>query len=66
VDVAGKAIAQARDKVPGDTGPRRIHQDEIRRAFADGFEVEAIEESFIEATFLDVPVPAWLVHIRRI
>lgn len=54
------------EKVPGDTGPRRIHQDEIRSTFADGFEVEAIEESFIEATFLDVPVPAWLAHIRRV
>ena len=53
------------DKVPGDAGPRRIHTDEIEAAFADGFSVEAIDESYIEATFLDVPVPAWLATITR-
>ena len=53
------------DRVPGDAGPRRIRQDEIRSAFSDGFSVEAIDESFIEATFLDEPVPAWLARIMR-
>ena len=53
------------DKVPGDTGPRRIHRDEFRTAFADGFSVDSITESSIEATFLDVPVPAWLATITR-
>ena len=28
-------------------------------------EVEAIDEAFIEATFMDEPVPAWLGRIRR-
>lgn len=53
------------DRVPGDAGPRRIRQDEIRTAFADGFSVDSITESSIEATFLDVPVPAWLATITR-
>ena len=53
------------DKVPGDAGPRRIHQSEIEATFADGFAVESITDSFIEATFLDVPVPAWLATITR-
>lgn len=53
------------DKVPGDTGPRRIRQDEIRAVFSDGFSVDSITESYIEATFLDVPVPAWLATITR-
>jgi SAM-dependent methyltransferase len=53
------------DRVPGDAGPRRIHQEEIRAAFADGFSVDSITESTIEATFLDVPVPAWLARITR-
>lgn len=53
------------DRVPGDAGPRRIRQEEIRSAFGDGFSVEAIEDSWIEATFLDQPVPAWLARITR-
>ncbi len=53
------------DRVPGDDGPRRIRQDEIRTVFGDRFSVDAITESFIEATFLDVPVPAWLATITR-
>ena len=53
------------DRVPGDTGPRRIRQDEIRSVFAEGFSVDAIAESSIEATFLDVPVPAWFARIVR-
>jgi len=53
------------DRVPGDAGPRRIRQEEIRTAFADGFSVDSITESIIEATFLDVPVSAWLARITR-
>jgi SAM-dependent methyltransferase len=53
------------DRVPGDAGPRRIRQEEIRTACADGFSVDSITESSIEATILDVPVPAWLARIRR-
>lgn len=53
------------DRVPGDAGPRRIHRDEIRSTFADGFAVETIDEAHIEATFLDEPVPAWLARIVR-
>lgn len=53
------------DRVPGDAGPRRVHQDEIRSAFSDGFSVETIRESYIDATFLVEPVPAWLARITR-
>lgn len=53
------------DRVPGDAGPRRISQDEIRAVFTDGLTVESITESSIEATFLDVPVPAWLATVTR-
>jgi hypothetical protein len=51
--------------VPGDAGPRRVRQDEIRTVFAEGFSVDWIMESSIEATFLDVPVPAWFARITR-
>lgn len=53
------------DKVPGDAGPRRIRPDEILETFTSGLAVEEVAESFIEATFLDVPVPAWFARIRR-
>lgn len=53
------------DRVPGDAGPRRIRQDEITTVFADGFSVADIRESYIEATFLADPVPAWLAWITR-
>ena len=53
------------DRVPGDAGPRRIRQDEIRATFDDGFSVDSIEESWIEATFLDDLIPAWLAQISR-
>ena len=53
------------DRVPGDAGPRRIRQDEIRAAFAGGFSVDWIRESSIEATFVDVPLPAWFARVVR-
>lgn len=54
------------DRVPGDDGPRRITQAEILEVF-DGhdLDVASIDESGIEATFLDVPVPAWLARVVR-
>lgn len=54
------------DRVPGDAGPRRIRQEEIRSTFSDGFAVDAIHGTFIEATVVAEPVPAWLAHIVRV
>ncbi|MGB7859576.1 MAG: class I SAM-dependent methyltransferase [Acidimicrobiia bacterium] len=54
------------DTVPGDSGPRRVSQDEIRSTFDDGFAVEEIRPAYFEATFLTQPVPAWLVRIVRV
>ena len=53
------------DRVPGDAGPRRVREDEIRTVFADGFSVDAVGEAYIEATFMDDPVPPWLARITR-
>lgn len=54
------------DRVPGDDGPRRIAREEITDLFdGHGFDVVNIAEAGIEATFLDVPVPAWLATIVR-
>ena len=54
------------DRVPGDDGPRRIAREEITDLFdGHGFDVVNIAVAGIEATFLDVPVPAWLATIVR-
>jgi len=34
------------DKVPGDAGPRRVSQAGLRHAFADGWEVERIDDAY--------------------
>jgi hypothetical protein len=52
--------------VPGDAGPRRVSQDEIRSTFSDGFTVEDISQAYFEATFMTELVPAWFAQIVRI
>jgi SAM-dependent methyltransferase len=53
------------DLEPGDWGPRRIRQDEIRLNFVDGWLVEAIEPSMIEITIDPGSARAWLASIAR-
>ena len=36
------------DETPGTNGPRRVSQNELRAAFADGWQIESIEPSNIE------------------
>jgi cyclopropane fatty-acyl-phospholipid synthase-like methyltransferase len=51
---------------PGDWGPRRVTQGEIRRTFGDGWEVESIDPSVFEDTFSGSEGPrAWLAQVRR-
>jgi SAM-dependent methyltransferase len=53
------------DRQPGDWGPRRVHQDEIRAAFGVGWEVRSIEAAQFDVN-LDPPVvQAWLTTITR-
>ena len=54
------------DLEPGDWGPRRITQDEIRDSFSDGWRVETIEPVKIEITLEPGTVNAWLASILRI
>jgi SAM-dependent methyltransferase len=54
------------EQVPGDAGPRRVSQGEIRATFADGFVVEEIRQAYFEATSLDQPIPAWFARIVRV
>jgi cyclopropane fatty-acyl-phospholipid synthase-like methyltransferase len=55
------------DRQPGDIGPRRVSQDELRAAFSDGWAIESITaESFVlRRDFMDGVAQAWLAAIRR-
>jgi 2-polyprenyl-3-methyl-5-hydroxy-6-metoxy-1,4-benzoquinol methylase len=50
--------------VPG-LGPRRVSQQEIRASFAEGWEVESIDEAGLETTIQPDGVPAWRASIIR-
>ena len=53
------------DQVPGDVGPRRVSEDEIRESFSDGWEVLSIEGTTMDANFTPTGIPAWLSAIVR-
>jgi len=50
---------------PGDWGPRRVTQGEIRAAFSKGWQVDSIEPSTLDVTIMSEPVLAWLSTITR-
>ena len=56
------------DQQPGDWGPRRVSQDEIRASFADGWRVDSIEAATFEVALgpggSDGAL-AWLATITR-
>lgn len=54
------------DRQPGDWGPRRVSQDELRHSFADGWRVDAIEETLLEITLSPVGAQAWLASFTRL
>ena len=60
------------DEESGDRGPRRVSQEELRQAFADGWVVESIQATRFEpnpqadpAHFSDGGPKAWFAIIRR-
>jgi hypothetical protein len=56
------------DRQPGDFGPRRVTQDELRAAFSGGWTVTSIEADTFEVNTGAFPVPyaqAWLAVIQR-
>jgi SAM-dependent methyltransferase len=53
------------DNEPPGWGPRRITQDEIREAFADGWRVDAIEPTDLNVTIRAEPVRSWFVTVTR-
>ena len=55
------------ERQPGDWGPRRVTQREIRETFSDGWHVESIDEAHLETNLDDAPqVDAWLTALTRL
>jgi hypothetical protein len=53
------------DKEPGDWGPRRVREDELRDCFADGWRVDAIQDTVLEVTLSPQGAHAWLATFTR-
>jgi SAM-dependent methyltransferase len=54
------------DRQPGDWGPRRVTQEEIRAAFSQGWEIDSIEPAVIDITFDPAGAFAWQVATTRL
>jgi cyclopropane fatty-acyl-phospholipid synthase-like methyltransferase len=56
------------DRMPGDWGPRRVRQDELRAAFSEGWHVDSITADAFEINRISdtTAAQAWLAVIRRI
>jgi ubiquinone/menaquinone biosynthesis C-methylase UbiE len=53
------------ERQPGDWGPRRVTQAELRASFADGWRFEAIEPAAIELSSMADRALAWLATLTR-
>jgi beta-N-acetylhexosaminidase len=56
------------DRQPGDAGPRRVRQDELRAAFGHGWTVTSIEAAEFDLNRAGLGIPsaqAWLAVIER-
>lgn len=53
------------DRQPGDWGPRRVTEAEIRSSFAKGWTIDAIEAAKIDVTIDPDGAQAWRVSLTR-
>jgi cyclopropane fatty-acyl-phospholipid synthase-like methyltransferase len=54
------------DRQPGDWGPRRVSQEEIRSSFERGWRVDSIDAATFHVTLDPAGVQAWRAAITRI
>lgn len=54
------------ERQPGDWGPRRVTQAEIRASFADGWRVDPVEPAVLEVNLDPPEVLAWQASITRL
>jgi hypothetical protein len=55
------------DRQPGEWGPRRVREDELRAAFSDGWQIVSIEPDVFDVNPIEgsTSVQAWQARIRR-
>ena len=53
------------DRQPGDWGPRRITEAELRESFTDGWRIDSLEPATIEITLDPTGAQAWLAAMTR-
>lgn len=53
------------DRQPGDWGPRRVREDELRVAFSDGWVVDSVEPTHFQTNLVPPLAEAWLARITR-
>jgi SAM-dependent methyltransferase len=53
------------DREPGDWGPRRVTQQEIRASFGDDWVIDSIEPTMIDITIDPAGAHAWQVALTR-
>lgn len=53
------------DRQPGDWGPRRVREAEIRSSFAEGWQINAIDPATIDITIDPNGVLAWRAAMTR-
>jgi cyclopropane fatty-acyl-phospholipid synthase-like methyltransferase len=53
------------DRQPGDQGPRRVTELEIRESFAEGWEIDAIEAATMDITIGPMAASSWQASITR-
>jgi ubiquinone/menaquinone biosynthesis C-methylase UbiE len=54
------------DRQPGNWGPRRVTQDEIRASFANGWVIDSIEPAVLEITIDPAGAQAWELAATRV
>lgn len=54
------------DREPGEWGPHRISESDIRTAFADGWRVDSLEPADLEVAFSPGTVRAWQAAMTRV
>jgi SAM-dependent methyltransferase len=54
------------DQMPGEFGPRRVTEGELRASFAAGWTVDALHRSRMKVTFAPEGANAWLAVLARV
>jgi len=54
------------ERQPGDGGPRRVTQAEIRESFSDGWRVDSIEAAILQTRLDPSAIQGWFARITRV